>query len=360
MTMKSYIIYITLILMPVQALIAQHDCYEPDASVWLNPWLSCSKSAHPIDIYDREHWIQYDFGAVRSLSKTWIWNVNDPDRLNAGFHEVSIHYSVDGSNWTHWGDITFPQGTGEAVYPGFSGPDLLGIDARYVILTGISNYGDISCSGLSEVKFNLFNKVDGSYRDIFDGEIDEDIPNECPTIADIGVEYYPEDKSAFFYWELSNEVDEELSYAFFFGLADEDDLEEIVVDEPFIFIEEVELGTEYQYIVEVICQEDYTSTNILTFLADTSTNSDDPHVSLDNSGVTILPNPVSEYFMLKGDLPNYNIDILNVEGQVISSINNVGQEQRIDISSLGVGMYFIKIKHQTNDYIDVQLMIKAE
>ncbi len=358
--MKSFIIYFTLIVLSIQDIYAQHDCYEPDASIWLNPWLSCNKSTHPIDIYDEEHWIKYDFGAIRSLSKTWIWNVNDPSLLNSGFNEVSIDYSLDGAIWTHWGNMNFPKGTGTAVYAGFSGPDLFGIDARYVIITSISNHGDVNCSGLSEVKFNLFNKVDPSYRDIFNGEIDEGPLTECPTIADIGAQYYPEDESVFFYWELSNEVNEELSYAFFFGLSNEDELEEIIVDEPFIIIEDIELGLEYQYIVEVICEEDYTTTDLLSFLADTSTITDEPHLELGDSGVMIMPNPAVGYFMLKGDLSRYNIDILNVDGQVVSSINNVGHEQRIDISSMGIGMYFIKIKHQSNDQIDVELIIKAD
>ena len=358
--MRNIILVAVCILFEFNVLIAQSSCFTPDESIWLTPWLSCNTADHPIESYGQKHWIQYDFGKARSLSKTWVWNVNDPEKLNTGFNEVAIHYSLDGLAWTHWGDMNFPKGTGEFIYPGFSGPNLYGVSARFIIITGLSNYGDQNCSGFSDIKFNLFNRVDQGYRDIFDGEPIDDIVELCPTIVDIDLEYYPEDQSAYFYWALSDEVSQPLSYAFFFGPVDSDDWEEYVVDEPFIFVEDITDGIEYEYFIEVLCEEDYTSTDVKLFLADTSTSTNDAHVEIDDSGVTILPNPAADYFMLKGDLDRYNINIIDIEGKLVSSVNNVGQEQRIDISSLGVGMYFIKIKHQSNDFIDVQLMIKAE
>ena len=68
---------------------------------------------------------------------------------------VKIDYSEDGQNWTALGTMNFPKAKGEAVYGGFSGPDLSNLKAQYVLLTAISNHGDASCAGIAEIKFNL-------------------------------------------------------------------------------------------------------------------------------------------------------------------------------------------------------------
>ncbi|MEM9260305.1 MAG: fibronectin type III domain-containing protein, partial [Bacteroidota bacterium] len=111
------------------------------------------------------HWIQYDFAQPRRLSKTWVWNTNDPRELDRGFKDVHIDYSLDGEEWTYWGNFSFPQGSGAAVYGGFPGPDMVGIEARYVLITASSNHGDPSCFGVAEVKFNLLPNPEGSTAD---------------------------------------------------------------------------------------------------------------------------------------------------------------------------------------------------
>ena len=87
---------------------------------------------------------------MRNLSKTWVWNTNDPDKVDQGFKTVRIDYSEDGENWTNWGEMTFPKAQGEAVYGGFAGPDLQNVKAQYVLLTAISNYGDATCAGCGQ------------------------------------------------------------------------------------------------------------------------------------------------------------------------------------------------------------------
>lgn len=131
------------------------QCFDADATIWQNTWASCEMSQNPKNEYGNSHWIQYNFGAVRKLSKSWVWNTNDPAKLNQGFNLVKIDYSIDGQNWTYFGEMNFPKAAGEAVYGGFAGPDLVGIEAQYVLLTAMSNHGDANCSGLAEIKFNL-------------------------------------------------------------------------------------------------------------------------------------------------------------------------------------------------------------
>lgn len=147
-------LYISILLMGYIDLAAQ-DCFEPDAEIWKNTWRSCAKNQNPKQEYGVSHWIMYDFGEIRNLSKSWVWNCNDPDQLESGFRDVKIDYSLDGVNWSHWGEMRFPKAEGHAIYGGFQGPDLLGLKAQYILITVIDTHGDPDCAGIAEIKFNL-------------------------------------------------------------------------------------------------------------------------------------------------------------------------------------------------------------
>ena len=67
---------------------------------------------------------------------------------------MTIDYSINGNDWTTWGEFELEEGTGEKIYAGVPGPDLTGITAQYLLITAIDNYGG-SCYGLSEVRFDF-------------------------------------------------------------------------------------------------------------------------------------------------------------------------------------------------------------
>ncbi|MCB0642436.1 MAG: T9SS type A sorting domain-containing protein [Phaeodactylibacter sp.] len=119
-------------------------------------WLSCEKQPNPNPAYPNTHWIQYDFGHVYSLGNTYVWNYNDANFLNGGFKEVSIDYSLDGLTWDYLGEFQFAKATGSNFYGGFQGPNFEGVNARYVLLTALSTWGNGDCAGIAEVQFNLW------------------------------------------------------------------------------------------------------------------------------------------------------------------------------------------------------------
>ncbi|MEM6633271.1 MAG: discoidin domain-containing protein [Bacteroidota bacterium] len=131
------------------------QCVNGNIETWRNTWESCRVTSNPNPQRSPSHWVRYDFGTAHRLSKSRIWNANDPTKLNTGFRNVIVDYSLDGTTWTELGTYEFTQGTGEAIYGGFEGPDFAAIRARYVLFTATSNWGDASCYGLAEVKFNL-------------------------------------------------------------------------------------------------------------------------------------------------------------------------------------------------------------
>ena len=114
-------------------------------------WVSCEAAPNPNPARPVSHFIMYDFGKVFKLGQMTIWNSNDPAHLDWGMRDVAIDYSTDGVTWLTAGDYTFGQASGLSTYEGEEGPFLNEIEARYLLITAINNYGG-SCFGLSEMK----------------------------------------------------------------------------------------------------------------------------------------------------------------------------------------------------------------
>lgn len=148
--MKKQIAFI-LMLVALQ-MQAWSQCHPDRHSTnFFDGWVSCETAASPNPDRPESHFIMYDFGKLYSLGQMRIWNSNDPSHLDWGMQEVAMDYSIDGEEWLTAGEFTFGQASGRSTYEGEQGPDLGGIEAQYVLITGLSNYGG-SCYGLSEVK----------------------------------------------------------------------------------------------------------------------------------------------------------------------------------------------------------------
>ena len=102
-------------------------------------------------------WIQYEFDRVRKLYQMFVWNYNttvDP-LVGFGIKEVTIEYSVDGTNWAILGTThECARGPGSGGYAPNTTVDLSGVSAKYIRITANSNWGGIlNQYGLSEVRF---------------------------------------------------------------------------------------------------------------------------------------------------------------------------------------------------------------
>lgn len=149
--MKQNII-LTIILLSFSANIAFGQCF-PDRhnTNWFDGWISCETAPNPKSAYGDSHWILYDFKESYELGQMQVWNSNDPSHLDYGMQEVAIDYSLDGIDWVQLGNYEFEIASGKSIYEGFEGPDFDGAFARYVLITGLSNYGG-ECFGLSEIR----------------------------------------------------------------------------------------------------------------------------------------------------------------------------------------------------------------
>ncbi len=134
---------------------AQENCYQNSHSTMQDDvWLSCTASSNPNTIRGNSHWILYDLGFNYTITSTHFWNYNVGGQLGFGMKDIYVDYSLDGNNWTNAATFQLAQATGTSNYFGEIGPDLGGVNARYVLITAANNWGG-SCTGLSEVRFNL-------------------------------------------------------------------------------------------------------------------------------------------------------------------------------------------------------------
>jgi len=83
-----------------------------------------------------------------------LWNYNDPENLDRGIQEFVLDYSLDGVTWEEWGTFTLDRAEGSGFYEGVNGPNLGGLNAKELIITGLSNYGG-TCYALSEMKVEV-------------------------------------------------------------------------------------------------------------------------------------------------------------------------------------------------------------
>jgi hypothetical protein len=127
-------------------------------------WLSSGFGAQPT-------WIQYEFDSAYVLHEMWVWNSNQSFEPWVGFglKDVTIEYSMDGTNWTELADVPeFARATGSDDYTHNTTVPFGDVLAKYVKITANSNWGDVTQYGLSEVRF-LYIPVQARYPNPRDG-----------------------------------------------------------------------------------------------------------------------------------------------------------------------------------------------
>ncbi|MBA7628097.1 hypothetical protein ES703_35567 [subsurface metagenome] len=102
-------------------------------------------------------WIEFQFDEVYKLHQMWVWNSNEflEPMIGFGFKDVTIEYSVNGTDYTTLGTTAeFARAPGTPDYAHNTTVDFGGVGAKYVRLTANSNWGGIlNQYGLSEVRF---------------------------------------------------------------------------------------------------------------------------------------------------------------------------------------------------------------
>jgi len=135
------------------------QCYlDRHNTSWHDGWISCSTSMNPNPVRGESHWILYEFDYAYNLFQLHIWNTNAPEYLTYGMQEIVIDISDDGVNWTEIGEFQVPMADGTSTYEGLGLYDFGGINAQYVLITGLTNHGG-ACFGLSEIRIDVADDI---------------------------------------------------------------------------------------------------------------------------------------------------------------------------------------------------------
>ena len=147
------LIYISILMMSSYLLSAQ--CYPDRHSTnWFDGWVSCHSKTSPNPSNTAGHWLLYDLGNRYKIDKLKIWNSNDPSHLDWGMKEVKVDYSKDSIVWKTIGILDLEKATGTNRYEGMDWLNVTIPDAKYILLTAVSNFGRDSCYGLAEIRFS--------------------------------------------------------------------------------------------------------------------------------------------------------------------------------------------------------------
>ena len=148
--MKKIILFINIVF----CLELNAQCFPDRHSTnWFDAWVSCQEKENPNPVNKPGHWILFDLKNQYEIDKIKFWNINDPDRLNWGMKDVLIDYSVDSILWSNAGTYSLLKAEGTNRYEGMDWTDVVIPKARYVLISGLNNYGG-SCSGFAEIRFS--------------------------------------------------------------------------------------------------------------------------------------------------------------------------------------------------------------
>ena len=116
----------------------------------------------------------------------------------------------------------------------------------------------------------------------------------------------------------------------------------VVVNETHYTLDNLEGGAVYVLRVQAVCADGTLSdwSNTITAVAQTVGVKD----WLENS-VTLFPNPAKEYVDIRidGEMNVKGVEVYDVYGKLINTVNVVDNPSRINISNLADGMYFVRV-----------------
>lgn len=197
--MKKIIVLFLVVISCVQL---DAQCYPDQHSTsWMDSWISCSEAPSPNIANGNGHWILYDLKERYTIDQVKVWNVNDPAHLDWGIKDCKIEYSGNLTNWYQAGELRLDKATGRSNYEGMDWTNLRMQEARYVLITALSNYGTGNCYGLAEIRFSA-EKV-----------LISDINSDSNATSELSATIQPNPVSDQFMAKIQSKVGEELEYS---------------------------------------------------------------------------------------------------------------------------------------------------
>lgn len=188
--MKKTLPLFFILLLSLSGLRTGYSQYNPDRhnTSYNDGWISCEPKDSPNSVRGPSHWIMYDLGGLYKLGKIHLWNTNVPDFEVIGIKDFVIDYSSEGNVWKSWGEASASPVSSSGYYTGEEGPDLGGIEARFLLITALTNHGG-DCVGFSEIRI----QTEGLSTDVFNVNVLEGKITAQPSIFEYSTSIIIED-----------------------------------------------------------------------------------------------------------------------------------------------------------------------
>jgi hypothetical protein len=69
---------------------------------------------------------------------------------------------------------------------------------------------------------------------------------------------------------------------------------------------------------------------------------------LEEISFEVYPNPTSDYIQINSNIENGWLSIRDIAGRVVTELNNVGSNDRIDVSGFESGIYLVTMKNRNS------------
>lgn len=99
---------------------------------------------------------------------------------------------------------------------------------------------------------------------------------------------------------------------------------------------------------------------LVSYFSNDTEISSNTNIQVANNCIEIFPNPTDDYFIVNGLFDDYQIKVLDANGATYLTLNPIGSETIIDVSTLPSGMFFISVENQDHEDVCVQKIIKEE
>jgi len=86
--------------------------------------------------------------------------------------------------------------------------------------------------------------------------------------------------------------------------------------------------------------------------------SDEPNIGLSNSCIEVYPDPTTNIYTISGVLAEYNIEIIDANGNVYDTVDNTGTKIGVDVSNLPAGTFLVRVSDPSNNQMCVQKILK--
>jgi len=81
-------------------------------------------------------------------------------------------------------------------------------------------------------------------------------------------------------------------------------------------------------------------------------------VATDAKNIKLFPSPVHDYFQIEGDQDIYSFNILDFNGRILETYDNIYRREKVDVSYFPSGMYFIQFRDRNYRIAGVKKIIR--